>query len=990
MLGRYQAAQDSLTISRFESRRAGALLAYLALHRDRRVAREELIELLWPEADFDMGRNRFKQALASLRRQLEPLGTPWGAVLFADRTAVGLNAAAVRTDVGEFETALARANRFRTAGQVPRLLAAAIALYNGDLLPGYNDFWILAERERLRNIYLAAVQRLVETVPGLGEATHAILEPLTSLAADLRREESPGRFTRLHTLVKQFVTDLADKESRSAALTEPIPADSPPVLNARLPLQFTRFFGREEELACLQALLGADAGQRASDLREERQTEATEPPAPGRQQPMPGVRLVTLTGSFGSGKTRLAIEAARQAASAYAGAVWFVGLADITDARLLPGVIADALRLERVSQMEPLRQVTDFLNERNAPTLLVLDNFEQLADAGALILWDLLNRVPLLTCLVTSRRRLALAGEHLFPVASLPVPAESDTPADLMQFASVQLFADRVRAARPDFQVTPCNAAQVAALCQTLEGIPLAIELAASRAQMFTPAQMLAQIRSRFALLTHRRTDTDSRHRSLWVAIAWSYDLLSPELQRFFRRLSIFRSGWNLAAAQAVCAETRALDYLTQLRGHSLIVLEEGREEMRFRLLDSLREFGVEQLVSEEQAELIHSHAAYYRHLATAAETHLRGPDQVVWLERLEQECDNLRAALAAVPVEEALPMAAALGTFWQIRGPLSEGRQWLEAILARTTGRTRDRARALYFAGDLAGLQDDIERATALLDESLAISRELGDVEGIADVLHTLGVLAFYRGEYARALPLQEEALALRRELGCPWKMAQSLNGIALLVWRHWNDLGRARALLAEAVQCSRAAGDRRLLSYQLYNLANMDIETEDYARAMALIGESRALCRELDDRSFHAQLIDNLGRIATMQGDYARALPLYAQSLALCQQTGNQRIATYTLWGMSLIAHAGQDFAHAVYYLAVSERLTAHVGLPLTDDDLRVHERCLAEARAALGEKKTQALWQQGCATTLETVSAYHRPEEGRHKRRKKQNQA
>src|SRR5581483_1788954 len=537
--------------------------------------------------------------------------------------------------------------------------------------------------------------------------------------------------------------------------SEPHAAQLSGVFPARLPLQFTRFFGREEELARLHALLsegvrkeaaplpaktlpqpspsqgegaarrslsplqGEGAARRSSSPSQGEGIQSGSPPpyegggwgeVPNVQRLMPNLRLITLTGPAGSGKTRLAIEAAQRAPEDFAGAVWFVALADLTDARLLPATIADALQLPRSAQAEPLHQIAEFLNERNAPALLALDNFEQLAEAGALTLWTLLHRVPRLTCLVTSRRRLALPGESLFPVAPLPLPALSDTPAALMECASVQLFADRVRAVRPDFQVTVRNAPQVAALCQALEGVPLAIELAASRALMFTPAQMLAQLRHRFTLLTTRRMDKASRHRSLWAAIAWSYDLLSPELQRFFRGLAVFRGGWNIAAAQAVCAEPRALDYLTQLRGHSLIVLEEGREEMRFRLLESLREFAAEQSSPEERSELAQRHIDHYRHLAVAAERELQGPAQLTWLERLEQERDNLRAALtaalAADPAGKALPLAVALGRFWQVRAPFGEGRQWLEAALMRAPARTPGRARALYFAGDLANMQ--------------------------------------------------------------------------------------------------------------------------------------------------------------------------------------------------------------------------------------------------------------------------------------------
>ena len=310
------------------------------------------------------------------------------------------------------------------------------------------------------------------------------------------------------------------------------------------------------------------------------------------------MRLVTLTGLGGAGKTRLAIEVAERLVEPFAGAVWFAPLADITDPRLLADTILDSLRLVRSPQQEPLEQVIEALSRQ--PSLLILDNFEQMVEGGAALVQTLLSRVPTLTVLVTSRQLLGLAGEEEFVVPPLLTPNGGETAAQLSLYDSVQLFVDRAQAAMPHFQVTSGNAPAVAELCHRLEGLPLAIELAAARALVLTPAQMLKQLEQRFGFLVSRKRDATERHKTLEAAIEWSYRLLTPELQRFFARLSVFRGGWTAEAAEAVCEEPLALDYLAQLRECSLVLAEETRGgRMRFRMLESLREYAANNYLAE-------------------------------------------------------------------------------------------------------------------------------------------------------------------------------------------------------------------------------------------------------------------------------------------------------------------------------------------------------------------------------------------------------
>ena len=536
------------------------------------------------------------------------------------------------------------------------------------------------------------------------------------------------------------------------------------------PLQFTRFFGREKECA--------QAAQWLAD---------------------PQTRLLTLTGPGGAGKTRLAVEAAQRAAASFAGPVCFVPLADLAEARFIPNAVAAALGLTPSAASEPMEQIVAALAAQ-PPALLVLDNLEHLVERGAPLVFSLLTRLPTLTCLATSRRRLSLPGERQFPLPPLPLPDAAGTPEQIALAASAQLFVDRAQAARPDFQLTRGNAALVADLCHKLEGLPLAIELVAARSLSLTPAQMAERLDQRFELLTSRRGDKGGRHRSLWAAMAWSHDLLPPTLQQFFVGLSVFRGGCAFEAAQAVCEQPQALEFLTQLRERSLILVEESGPEMRFRLLESLREFGEEHLAIEERQALARRHAAWFLSLAQDAWPQITGPDQARWLDRLEAEHDNLRLALtfwlaAEDGVEAALDMCGSLWRFWSTRGHFASGRDWLRRALERPGGAPFHRARALNGAGNLARLQGDYSDAEASYADALAIMRQLDIKTSIGACLCNLGMVAMHRENYAQARALQEEALALRREIDDRGGIAFTLECLAMVA-QHQKDYVLSRRL--------------------------------------------------------------------------------------------------------------------------------------------------------------------------------------------------
>jgi non-specific serine/threonine protein kinase len=641
-----------------------------------------------------------------------------------------------------------------------------------------------------------------------------------------------------------------------------LPTPRPQAPHSHLPLQFTHFFGREEELE----VLGGWCTGNPDD---------------------PTHHLITLTGPGGTGKTRLAIEAAGRVAEAFRGGVWFVPLQDLSDPRQIPGTVLDALRLPRLPQSEPLPQVVEFLNCRASAALLLLDNMEHLleterrkAEDGAAVVRVLLERCPFLTCLVTSRQRLDLEGERELFVHPLPTPefrpqrhrdAEAaqrasgiptstpryPTPEHLMQFASVRLFADRAQSSKPDFQVTMGNAAAIAQLCDQLEGIPLALELAASRAQVMTPSQMLSQLEHRFDFLVSRRRDATERHRTLQAATEWSYRLLSSELRRFFARLSVFRGGWTVEAAEAVCEEPSALEYLGQLRECSLVVAEEREEAMRFRMLETLREFGQEQLTPEEQQTARQRHLDFFLALAEQAERELHGPQEGTWFDRLETEHDNLRTALrhageasshraqeesagpaALVPSPSlGLRLSGALWGFWLVRGHWSEGRRWLEGALASSADgqRSVECVKALIGMGVLVKCQGEHATARAYLEESVGLARAANDTRLLAEAPDKLGhMLNGLPMERAQALQAFEESLSLREELGDRAGIAASLNALGCTSGHDWE---RRERLFLENLRLRREIGDRRGAAQTLEHLGGVALMKGDYVQATVLL---------------------------------------------------------------------------------------------------------------------------------------------------------
>jgi predicted ATPase/DNA-binding SARP family transcriptional activator len=1004
LFGALRLVQQDRTLTRFRTHKAAHLLAYLALHRDQSHARERLIELFWPEMQTGAGRDNLSTALSSLRRQIEPAGVPAGSVLVADRQNVRLNPVAVTTDVAEFEQLTTAAARARADAARISLLERAIGLYRGELLPGCYEEWALQEQTRTAGHYADALQAWAAALERVGHRQAALDAASRALAADPFREElyrlqmrllaalgrvgaaqetyrtleslfqaelgvSPSAATRslaerLHREPQDLMgtgPETASSPTKAADPEPKAPLPAPDISPATgslwatpsLPLQLTRFFGRGTEMEHLERL-----------LRDER------------------VRLITLTGMGGSGKTRLAIETAGQVADAFAGRVWFVDLAGVPAPHLIPFALSQALKLPPDPGADPAQRVIQALGE--APCLLVLDNFEHLLgglgganatglpnDAGTPTKRDhpggdgtalvrlLLERVPGLTCLVTSRQPLHLGGEREFPVTPLPVPVPVDspstaaqvtTPERLLQLASVALYADRAQAVRPDFAVTPANAEAVARLCHKLEGMPLAIEMAAAWAKTLSPAAMLERLERQLSLLISRRRDLPPRHQSLRATIEWSYALLPTDLQRAFARLSVFRGGWTLASVEAVCGRG-ALVWVSDLAERSLLVWEEPASEepgagARYRLLEPLREFAQEKLSeSGEEERVRQAHVAYFLALAEEARSHYKGPDEALWLNRLEREVENLRAALqwcwdsceqtghptGAEVAEMLLRLATALDRFWQVRGYATERCHWLEGSLSKAPERTEARAWALCAAGRLARGLGDPERAQRRLDESLSIMREQGNQRGIAEVLMGLGMVASHHGDFEAARTLHEESLAIVRALDNKPSIAESLYLLGSLA-RSRGDLDQASALWEESRAMDQAAGVRA--GYVLIALAHLARERGEYGEAARLLGIRLRETHEIGEEIILGDLMRQIAEMALAMGQPERAARLggasATQKEALARRTGIPPVR----------AKMFDDFADAV--------------------------------RVALGEGAFAAAWAEGQAMTLERAIA------------------
>jgi predicted ATPase/transcriptional regulator with XRE-family HTH domain/Tfp pilus assembly protein PilF len=773
------------------------------------------------------------------------------------------------------------------------------------------------------------------TQDGLAERVSCSVEMIRKLEAGTARPS--------HHLAEVLVARLETSPADHPALVQWARGGAPPAAGpavalaavapvarwpTNLPAPLTDFIGRERERAAVTTFL--------------------------RRAP---VRLVTLTGPGGIGKTRLGLEVASALRDTFADGVWLVELAALTDPDLVAGTIAATLPVPESGGRPVLERLHEYLRERHL--LLVLDNCEQVLAAAGLV-EDLLKSAPRLKVLATSRAPLRVYGEREFLVPPLTLPDRRPLPSfdQLPTYEAVRLFVERTQAVQPAFVLNAATAPAVVEICWRLDGLPLAIELAAARGRLFPPAALLARLDGALNVLTGGVRTAPVRQQTLRAAIDWSYQLLTPPDQRLFRRMAVFQGGCTLEALDAVGnydagfggAVPAGVESLVE---QSLVQPREGRsEEPRFGMLETIHAYAREKLAeSGEGPALQREHARYFMQWAEAAEIGLTGAQQAEWFARVEDAHDNIRAALRWAREQSAraqpeageigMRIAGALWRFWYIRGYHSEGRTQLAAALAGGPGRAEMRtirAKVLNGAGNMAWQQGDYAAARTLHEESLAIRREVGDPRSIAASLANLGNVAHVLGDYAAARTLHEESLAIRRK---------------------W--------------------GDQKGISSLLGNLGNVAAAQGDYAAAGALYEESLAIGRALGETWAIAGVLGNLGYAAHRQGDVGRARQLYAESLRISRAVGARQEMAIALAGLGAVAGAARQPVKGARLLGAVETLLAALGLALTPEDRAAYEQGVAAARAQLDNAAFAQAWAEGGALGLDQAIEYALQEMG-----------
>jgi predicted ATPase/DNA-binding SARP family transcriptional activator len=1026
LFGTIEVRVDGQPLPRLRSRKGLWLLALLTLRAGRDVDRDWLCGLLWPDDREEAARRSLRQSLHDLRLALGSQA----------HRLKGESPRALRLEFGSDAWADVLAFDARADGRQLEDLETAVRLYRAPLLEDCAEDWAIEERRRRERQYVTALEILAATVTQYGGHTDAAEYLRRAVAVDPLREDlrralmralaADGSVSAALLAFREFRARLwreaaaepdaettalyqyLRREARSKARADALPASAPeptagPPRDA-LPTPRTALIGRERDEEEVVALLMQS-------------------------------RLVTLTGTGGVGKTRLALRVAEVMADEFEGGVAFVSLAALADPAGVPETVRQAIGVPNPpdAARRPLIEVlSDHLRPRRL--LLTLDNCEHVLDACATLADALLSACPGVRILATSRQTLGIRGESVYRVPSLALPPLSVTEADYADYAAARLFADRARDADFGFRVTSGNAPTLARVCRRLDGIPLALELAAARVRVLSVEEIDSRLGDQFRLLTGGDRSALPRQRTLRGALDWSWNLLRASEQAFLARLSVFAGGCTLAAAEAVGDAPDVLDLLTALIDKSLVTADRGDGEgaTRYRLLETVRQYAGERLdergSAEREAARARHQAFFGKWVADLLPTGELNDGATIRL--MERELDNLRAALdwrgeseaerrKAAP--RALALAASMGTFWRATARPREGAERLREVLAfaeatlegdeseayrvawaRATGERAalarelgdyPEARALFEQaliayqqsgnrervaftyremGMLAWLQSDFPRAESLLAEALGVYRALDDRRNIARSFTALGIIAGERGNLTDAASYFGQALPVLREIGEPRPVAVTLSNFSIVMQQR-GDFAAAREMAEESLAILREMGDQHSVAVLLLNLGIRAGDGGDYQAARQKIEEALRLFREIGIKVGEASALRGLASADREQGNYARARVLYRESLTLYRDLGDTLSALSTLQGVATLEAKQNRFAEAMRLISAVDALRESLGAEAVGVEHSTRDQIIEMARAGLGESAAEAARAEGRAMDFE--AAYRR---------------